>query len=262
MDKIDLIGVHKSFGGKPVLKGVDLSVRNGETLVVIGRSGCGKSVMLKHLVGLFKPDRGTIYVDGEEITRYRERDMFPVRRKFGFLFQGAALLDSLTVGENVGLALTELTALTPGRIQCIVAEKLALVGMSGTENYMPSDLSGGMRKRVGLARALSMNPEIVLYDEPTTGLDPIMADSINELIISLKHELSITSIVVTHDMSSVRKIADRIAMLHEGAIIFTGGVADMDATGDPMVRQFIEGRSEIPEMPAFRSDYGENGECE
>ena len=262
MDKIDLIGVHKSFGGKPVLKGVDLSVREGETLVVIGRSGCGKSVMLKHLVGLFKPDGGKIYVDGEEITHYRERDMFPIRRKFGFLFQGAALLDSLSVGENVGLALTELSSLSPGQIRCIVAEKLALVGMSGTEKYMPSDLSGGMRKRVGLARALSMNPQIVLYDEPTTGLDPIMADSINELIISLKHELNITSIVVTHDMSSVRKIADRIAMLHEGAIIFAGSVEDMDSTGDPIVRQFIEGRSESPELPVFRGDSGENGECD
>ncbi|MFC1693890.1 ABC transporter ATP-binding protein [Candidatus Latescibacterota bacterium] len=241
---IELKDVWKSFGDQPVLKGVNLSARDGETLVVIGRSGCGKSVMLKHLVGLMKPDRGRIYVDDEDITDYSERELFGVRKKFGFLFQGAALLDSLTVGENVGLGLAELSAYPPDVIRDIVKEKLAMVGMSGTENYMPADLSGGMKKRVGLARAIVMEPEIILYDEPTTGLDPIMADSINKLIIDLKNELKITSIVVTHDMTSVRKVGDRFAMLHDGRIIFDGTITELDTTENPSVRQFVEGHAD------------------
>jgi len=257
MEKIELKNIRKSFGDERVLRGVDLTVREGETLVVIGRSGCGKSVMLKHLVGLIKPDSGEVFVDGEEITGYGEYDLFPVRKKFGFLFQSAALLDSLSVKENVGLGLTELSESSPSEIACVVENKLALVGMAGTEDYMPADLSGGMKKRVGLARAIAMEPEIVLYDEPTTGLDPIMADSINELIISLKHELHITSIVVTHDMISARKVADRVAMLHEGVIIFSGSVADLDATKNPVVRQFVEGRAEGPIRPAYRRVDGE-----
>ena len=246
MDKIELHDVWKSFGGKAVLRGVDLSVREGEMLVVIGRSGCGKSVMLKHLVGLIRSDKGSIFVDGEEITGYSEKNLYPVRRKFGFLFQGAALLDSLTVAENVGLGLMELTHRSIDDIRTIVSEKLALVGMAGTGDMMPSDLSGGMKKRVGLARAIAMNPEIVLYDEPTTGLDPIMADSINQLIISLKNALNITSIVVTHDMTSARKVGDRVAMLFEGRIIFTGTIDELNGTDDPYVRQFVEGRAEGP----------------
>lgn len=255
MVTIDLLNVHKSFGGHQVLRGVDLSIKEGETLVVIGRSGCGKSVMLKHLVGLIRADRGQIFVDGEDITRMRERGLFRIRRKFGFLFQSAALLDSLTVGENVGLGLTELSEIPPARIAEIVAEKLALVGMAGTEAYMPADLSGGMKKRVGLARAIAMEPEIVLYDEPTTGLDPIMADSINELILHLKHELKITSIVVTHDMASARKVADRVAMMYEGRIIFTGTVAEMDSTESPIIRQFIEGRADGPIQAGFKRPF-------
>ena len=204
MVKIELQEIKKYFGEKPVLRNMNLSINQGETHVVIGRSGCGKSVMLKHIVGLYKPDSGRVFVDGEDITDLPEHELYRVRKKFGFLFQGSALLDSLTVGENVGLGLTELSKYPSSEIKRIVAEKLAMVGMTGIEDYMPADLSGGMKKRVGLARAIAMEPEIIIYDEPTTGLDPIMADSINELIIHLKDQLNITSIVVTHDMASVR----------------------------------------------------------
>jgi len=252
MNKIELHGIQKSFGDQVVLKHIDLTVQEGETLVVIGRSGCGKSVMLKHIVGLYKPDKGSVYVDGEDITGLKEYELFSIRRKFGFLFQGSALLDSLTVGENVGLGLVELTSHPPAVIQSITSEKLAMVGMTGIEDYMPSDLSGGMKKRVGLARAIVMEPQIVLYDEPTTGLDPIMADSINELIIALKKELKITSVVVTHDMTSARKVGDRIAMLHDGEIIFIGTVPELEVAENPIVRQFVEGRAEGPIKPMFK----------
>ena len=252
MEKIELRDVKKYFSSKPVLRGVNLTVHSGETLVVIGRSGCGKSVMLKHIVGLLKPDAGNVLVDGENITDFSEQQLYRVRKKFGFLFQGAALLDSLSVGENVGLALSELLGYPTDKINSIVSEKLAMVGMEGIEAYMPADLSGGMKKRVGLARAIVMEPEIILYDEPTTGLDPIMADTINELINYLSNELKITSIVVTHDMTSVRKVADRIAMLHHGEIIFTGTVEELDATDNEVVRQFVEGRSEGPIKPSVK----------
>jgi len=246
MAKIELAHVKKSLDGKPVLKDVSLKIQEGETIVIIGRSGCGKSVMLKHLVGLFRPDKGAVYVDGEDITSISERELYRIRTKFGFLFQGAALLDSLTVGENVGLGLSEHLHLSQSEIDRVVVEKLALVGMKDIEDYMPADLSGGMRKRVGLARAIALEPEIVLYDEPTTGLDPIMSDAINDLIISLRNELNITSIVVTHDMTSARKVGDRVAMLHDGTIIFEGGIDELDTTGDERVRQFVEGSSEGP----------------
>ncbi|MBN1291105.1 MAG: ABC transporter ATP-binding protein [Candidatus Latescibacteria bacterium] len=252
MEKIELRGVKKYFSSKPVLRDVNLTVRKGETLAVIGRSGCGKSVMLKHIVGLLKPDDGKVFVDGEDITDLPEQQLYRIRKKFGFLFQGAALLDSLTVGENVGLGLAELSEYTPEKIKQIVTEKLAMVGMEGIENYMPADLSGGMKKRVGLARAIAMEPEIILYDEPTTGLDPIMADTINELINYLSTELKITSIVVTHDITSVRKVSDRISMLHHGEIIFTGTVEELDTTGNEVVIQFIEGRSEGPIKPSVK----------
>jgi phospholipid/cholesterol/gamma-HCH transport system ATP-binding protein len=246
MEKIVLQNIRKSFGDQPVLRNVNLDVQEGETLVVIGRSGCGKSVMLKHIVGLIKPDSGRVFVDGEDITDLKEYELYRVRKKFGFLFQGSALLDSLTVGENVGLGLMERSDCSPERIHEIVNDRLRLVGMMGVEEYMPSELSGGMKKRVGLARAIAMEPEIILYDEPTTGLDPIMADAINDLIVSLKNNLKITSVVVTHDMTSARKVGDRLAMLHRGEIIFKGSVAELDATDDPVVRQFVEGRSEGP----------------
>jgi phospholipid/cholesterol/gamma-HCH transport system ATP-binding protein len=238
--------VHKSFGGNKVLNGVDLNINTGETIVILGRSGCGKSVLLKHIIGLMKPDKGQIYIDGEEITAYSYRKLYDLRRRFGMLFQGAALFDSMTVEENVGLGLAEHTDLSKEKISGIVKEKLRLVGMSGVENLKPAELSGGMKKRVGLARAIAMDPDIVLYDEPTTGLDPIMADVINELIISLRNTLKITSIAVTHDIVSAYKIADRIAMLYEGKIIWVGTPEETRNSTDPVVQQFIHGSSVGP----------------
>ncbi len=246
MLKIEFRHVRKSFDDNRVLRDVNLGVKNGETMAVIGRSGSGKSVILKLMTGLLKPDAGQTFVDGEDISPLREKELFRVRRKFGFLFQSAALLDSLTVGENVGLALRELRARPPEEVDRIVAEKLAMVGLNGVEDVMPVDLSGGMRKRVGLARAIALEPEIILYDEPTTGLDPVTADAINELILRLRDRMSISSVVVTHDMASVRKVANRVSMLHEGEIIFTGTVEELDSCDNPVIRQFVEGRAEGP----------------
>jgi phospholipid/cholesterol/gamma-HCH transport system ATP-binding protein len=246
MVKIEFNNVHKSFGKKKVLTNLNLSIEAGESIVIIGRSGCGKSVMLKHMVGLVRPEKGNVFVDDEDITVMDQKNLYRIRGKFGFLFQSSALLDSLTVGENVGLGLTERSSLPLSDIGRIVAEKLDMVGMHGTEDIMPADLSGGMRKRVGLARAIAMNPEIILYDEPTTGLDPIMGDNINELIRRLWHDLNITSVSVTHDMASARKIADRVAMLEDGHIIFSGSIDELDRTDIPIVRQFVDGLGELP----------------
>jgi phospholipid/cholesterol/gamma-HCH transport system ATP-binding protein len=249
MLKIEFRHIRKSFDDNHVLRDVNFEVGSGETLAVIGRSGSGKSVILKHMVGLVKPDAGQVLVDGEDITPLHERELFRVRKKFGFLFQSAALLDSLTVGENVGLPLRELHTCREDEVAGIIAEKLGMVGLTGIEDLMPVELSGGMRKRVGLARAIVMEPEIILYDEPTTGLDPVTSDTINELILRLQDRLSITSVVVTHDMASIRKVADRVSMLHEGVIVFTGTVAELDTTDNPIVRQFVEGRAEGPLQP-------------
>ncbi|MCJ7458038.1 MAG: ABC transporter ATP-binding protein [candidate division Zixibacteria bacterium] len=243
---IEIKDVYKSFGNNQVLNGVDLNISKGETIVILGRSGCGKSVLLKHIIGLMKPDKGQIFIDEEEITAYSYEKLSNLRRRFGMLFQGAALFDSMTVEENVGLGLTEHTALSREKIKEIVKEKLRLVGMAGVENLKPAELSGGMKKRVGLARAIAMDPDIVLYDEPTTGLDPIMADVINELVISLRNTLKITSIAVTHDIVSAYKIADRIAMLYEGKIIWVGTPEETKNTTDPVVKQFIHGSSVGP----------------
>ena len=243
---IEIKELYKNFGRNQVLNGVNLTIEKGETIVILGRSGCGKSVLLKHIIGLMKPDSGQIFIEGEEITSYTNEKLYNLRKKFGMLFQGAALFDSMTVDENVGLGLTEHTKLGKEKIREIVREKLRLVGMGGVDNLRPAELSGGMKKRVGLARAIAMDPEFVLYDEPTTGLDPIMADVINELIIRLRDTLSITSIAVTHDIVSAYKIADRIAMLYDGKIIFVGTPEETKNTTDPVVRQFIEGSSEGP----------------
>ena len=243
---IEIKEVYKSFGNNQVLNGVDLNINKGETIVILGRSGCGKSVLLKHIIGLMQPDKGQIFIDEEEITAYSYEKLSNLRRRFGMLFQGAALFDSMTVEENVGLGLTEHTALSREKIKEIVKEKLRLVGMAGVENLKPAELSGGMKKRVGLARAIAMDPDIVLYDEPTTGLDPIMADVINELVISLRNTLKITSIAVTHDIVSAYKIADRIAMLYEGKIIWVGTPEETKNTTDPVVKQFIHGSSVGP----------------
>jgi phospholipid/cholesterol/gamma-HCH transport system ATP-binding protein len=243
---IEIQDLRKAFGGAEVLKGVDLAIKRGETVVVIGRSGCGKSVLLKHIIGLMKPDRGKILVDGVDVAAIDGEELYRFRKKFGMLFQGAALFDSLSVWENVGLGLLEHTDLGEEEVRRRAREKLALVGLTDVEDVRPSDLSGGMKKRVGLARAIAMDPEIVLYDEPTTGLDPIMADVINQLIRTLQETLKITSVAVTHDMKSAYHIGDRLAMLHEGRIVFEGTPEEIMRTRDDAIRQFIEGRAEGP----------------
>ncbi len=217
-------GVSKAFGPKVVLDRADLLVQKGETLVVIGRSGQGKSVLLKNIVRLLEPDEGLIWIEGEEITSMRRNDLMRLRRKFGFLFQGAALFDSMTICKNVGLMLEEHTDWPAARIRERACDCLAMVGLEGSEEKLPSELSGGMKKRAGLARAIVMEPQYILYDEPTTGLDPITSDAINDLILKLQRELGVTSIVVTHDMPSAFKVADRIAMLNRGSIVYTGTV--------------------------------------
>jgi phospholipid/cholesterol/gamma-HCH transport system ATP-binding protein len=246
---IEIQGLKKSFNDKPVLRGVDLTIETGESIVIIGRSGCGKSVLLKHIIGLIQPDEGRIIIDGEDITRMTEEELYRMRRKFGVLFQGAALFDSMTVWENIALGLLENSDLSEEEINRIVEEKLNLVGLPNIENLKPAELSGGMKKRVGLARALAMNPEYVLYDEPTTGLDPIMADIINQLVIDLNEKLDVTTIAVTHDMVSAYKIADRIVMLHRGVILFSGTPDEVKNTDNEVVRQFIEGRADGPIKP-------------
>lgn len=243
---IEIGKVYKSLGGLPVLRGLDLTIEKGETLTIIGRSGEGKSVLLKHIIGLFRPDSGSILIDGEDITAYKTAQIFRIRRKFGMLFQGSALFDSLSVGENVGLGLREHKIAPESAIRAIIAEKLALVGLKGIENKRPAELSGGMKKRVGLARAIAMSPEYILYDEPTTGLDPITADSINELINQLKKEIKITSIAVTHDMASAYKISDRIAMLHDGRIIGSGTPDEIKNSSSEIIQQFITGKATGP----------------
>jgi phospholipid/cholesterol/gamma-HCH transport system ATP-binding protein len=243
---IRIRGLRKRLGQKQVLDGVDLDIQAGESIVVMGRSGTGKSVLLKHIVGLMQPDEGSIEIEGEEIVGRPEKDVNEVRKRMGMLFQSSALFDSLTVGENVGLALREHLRLPDVEIKKRVNERLEWVGLSGVEEMKPASLSGGMRKRVGLARAIAMDPMYILYDEPTTGLDPIMADVIDQLIRSLQKRLGVTSIIVTHDMMSAFKIADRIAMLHDGKVVYTGTADETRDTRDPMVRQFIEGSSEGP----------------
>ena len=246
---IAIRNLHKRLGGKSVLAGVNLEIGRGETVVVVGPSGTGKSVLLKHVLGLIQPDSGSIVVDGEEIVGRREHELNRVRRKFGMLFQGAALFDSMTVGENVSLALFEHSDLDRDQIERRVRERLEWVGLKDVENVKPASLSGGMRKRVGLARAIAMDPQIILYDEPTTGLDPIMADVIDQLIRGLQQRMGVTSIAVTHDMHSAFKIGDRIAMLLGGTIVFNGTPDEMRNTREPVVRQFMEGTSEGPIQP-------------
>jgi phospholipid/cholesterol/gamma-HCH transport system ATP-binding protein len=236
---IEIKNLKKSFGDKVVLNGVNLNIEKGITLVIIGRSGCGKSVLLKHIIGLLKPDEGEIYIEGEDLTRMDEKRIYEIRKKFGFLFQGAALFDSMDVQENIGLALKENTFMKPDEIREVVAEKLELVGLPNIEKMKPSDLSGGMKKRVSLARSLSTNPEYILYDEPTTGLDPVMSDQIDDLIKDLSEKLKVTSVVVTHDIFSVYDVADEVAMMHEGKIYFHGTPKELTETNDPLIRDFL-----------------------
>lgn len=241
MSLIELRNVYKRFGKLLVLNHVNLSIEEGKSLVVIGASGSGKSVMLKHIVGLLQPDEGEVWFNGKRIDGLPERDLVPIRTQFGFLFQMGALFDSMTVEENVAFPLEEHTNKTPAEIDRIVSNRLAMVGLPETRKKMPAQLSGGQRKRIALARAIALEPRVIMYDEPTTGLDPIRADVINELILKLQRELKVTSIVVTHDMHSAFKVADRIVMLYHGNFIFDGTVEQIKASQDPIVQRFVEG---------------------
>jgi phospholipid/cholesterol/gamma-HCH transport system ATP-binding protein len=240
---IEVRELKKSFGSTPILDGVDFTIEKGESVVIIGRSGGGKSVLLKHLVGLLQPDSGQVLIDGENIVGMNERELLRVRGRFGMLFQGAALFDSMTVAENIAFGLRRYGQLSPGEIEKRVSEVLWRVELPGTEGKKPSELSGGMRKRVGLARSIVYNPEIVLYDEPTTGLDPVVSDSIDQLILRVRNELKVTSIVVTHDMRSARRLGQRILMLHKQRIYAAGTAEEIFNSRDPIIRNFVEGIS-------------------
>jgi phospholipid/cholesterol/gamma-HCH transport system ATP-binding protein len=236
---IEIRDVHKSFGGNHVLRGVNLLVPEGATTVIIGASGSGKSVLVKHMIGLLRPDEGKVIVEGEDTTVLSEREFERVREKFGMVFQGAALFDSMTVGENVGFPLREHRRLKEREIADIVAQKLSLLSLEGTENLFPSELSGGMRKRVGLARAIVLDPRIILYDEPTTGLDPITANSVDEMIIEAKEKLGVTSVVISHDVASSFRVGDLVAMIHEGVIVDQGPPAKIRQSSHPYVQKFF-----------------------
>jgi len=238
---IKLIDVWHRFGDKTVLRGVDLHVQRGDTMVIMGGSGCGKSVTLKLILGLLKPERGEIWIAGEEISKLKEKQLDQIRKKIGMLFQSSALFDSMSVEENVAFMLSQHTKKNKREIKEIVAEKLIQVGLENIEDLKPAELSGGMKKRVGLARAIAIDPDIVLYDEPTTGLDPIMAEEINHLIKALNAKLNITSVIVTHDMKSAFSVASRMAMVYDGKIIAVGTPEEMRNADNPIVRQFISG---------------------
>lgn len=244
---IEVRDLKKRFGLHQVLNGVNLRIENGESIVIIGRSGGGKSILLKHLIGLIRPDSGAVLIGGQDIAAMNERQLLQVRRKFGMLFQGAALFDSLTVAENVSFMLRREGKHTPGEITKRVEQALDMVELKGTQNKKPSELSGGMRKRVGLARAIIYQPEIVLYDEPTTGLDPVVSDSIDQLILRVCDRLKVTSIVVTHDMRSARRVGQRILMLYEGKIYFTGTAEEAFSSEDPVIERFVNGISDPKE---------------
>jgi len=238
---IDINNLHKSFGRNNVLTGINLTINKGETIVVIGRSGSGKSVLIKHIVGLLEPDDGFVKVEGQIVSELNKKELYELRKKFGFLFQGSALFDSMTVEENVSLPMVESkNGFTKEEIDKVVKEKLELVGLPDVQKLKPAELSGGMKKRVGLARALVTNPDYILYDEPTTGLDPIMSDSIDNLIKELSEKLSVTSVVVTHDMYSVKNVAHKVAMIHEGKIYFIGTPKEMLESDDKVIVDFIK----------------------
>ncbi|MDB5323156.1 MAG: putative transporter ATP-binding protein [Phycisphaerales bacterium] len=251
MSLIELKHLSKAFGHLVVLKELDLNIEAGQSLVIIGASGTGKSVLLKHIVGLLRPDGGEIWFDGNRVDQMPETDLMDVRKRFGFLFQGGALFDSLDVCDNIAFPLVEHTRKSAAEIRQVVAQKLEMVGLPHFERKMPAQLSGGQRKRVALARAIALDPEVILYDEPTTGLDPVRSDVINQLIIKLQRELKVTSITVTHDMQSAFKIADRIVMLHEGKIIFDGTPAEIQTTEIKIVRDFVRGEATDSELAAL-----------
>ena len=244
--------VHKRFGPLIVLDGLNLDIPQDQTTVVIGPSGTGKSVLLKHIVGLLKADSGSVWFHDQQVDKLSEEQLEPIRKKIGFLFQQGALFDSMNVGDNVAYPLRLYRLKSESEIPSVVHEKLSVVGMDGSEKKMPGDLSGGQRKRVALARAIAMNPEVILYDEPTTGLDPIRADVINELILKLKEELKVTGIVVTHDMASAFKVADQIVMLFNGKIIFQGNSEQIRQCHEEHVQRFILGKADDEDLKALR----------
>lgn len=248
---IELRSVSKRFGALVVLDKLSLAIELGKTTVVIGESGTGKSVLLKHIVGLLRPDSGEVHFHGSRIDQLSEDDLVPHRRRMGFLFQLSALFDSMTVAENIAFPVRQHSPRPQSEIEAIVAEKLRMVGLDGLQHRSPGELSGGQKKRVALARAIALNPEVVLYDEPTTGLDPVRADVINELILKMKSELNATSVVVTHDMTSAYKVADRIVMLHHGRILADGNAEFYRKTDDPRVRRFVDGHASPDDLKAL-----------
>jgi phospholipid/cholesterol/gamma-HCH transport system ATP-binding protein len=242
---IQLIDVHKSFGAKRVLDGFTLDVVEGETMVIIGYSGTGKSVAIKHIVGLLEPDKGTVFVDGLEVPKLKRRELYELRARIGYVFQFAALFDSLSIGDNVAMGLRKQGTMDEREITERVDEALELVDLPNVANRFPAEMSGGMRKRVGIARAIALRPKYLLYDEPTTGLDPVTSAVIDELMIRMRDRLGVTSIVITHDMRSAYRVGTRIAMLYDGQVRTVGTVAEIQHTTDPVVRQFIEGRANL-----------------
>jgi phospholipid/cholesterol/gamma-HCH transport system ATP-binding protein len=245
---IEVCDLHKRFGANQILNGVSFRIEKGESVVIIGRSGGGKSVLLKHLIGLIKPDSGQVLIQGQDIACLDERQMLPVRHNFGMVFQGAALFDSMTVAENVAFAFRRDRSLSSAEISKRVAEVLDMVDLPGTEQKKPAELSGGMRKRVGLARAIIYQPQIVLYDEPTTGLDPIVSDSIDKLMMRVHNRLGVTTVVVTHDMRSARRVGQRVMLLHDKKIYASGEPDEFFGSQDPIVRRFIDGVSDPKEQ--------------
>jgi phospholipid/cholesterol/gamma-HCH transport system ATP-binding protein len=242
---IKLDDIYKSFGEKKVLGGFSLEIDEGETMVIIGYSGTGKSVAIKHIVGLLFPDSGTVFVDGLEVPELRREELYALRGRIGYVFQFAALFDSMTVGENIAMALRKTRTMTEAEIDDRVRESLALVDLEGSSSKFPAELSGGMRKRAGIARAIAKRPKYILYDEPTTGLDPVTSAVIDELMIRMREKLGVTSVVITHDMRSAYSVGTRIAMLYEGRVRQVGTVAEIQHTTDPVVRQFIEGKPSL-----------------
>ncbi|HEX5868981.1 MAG TPA: ABC transporter ATP-binding protein [Longimicrobium sp.] len=244
---IQLTGIHKGFGPKQILRGLDLEVQEGETVSLVGFSGAGKSVTLKHIAGLLMPDRGTVVVDGKEVPKLSRNDLYKMRLDMGYVFQFAALFDSMTIGDNVAMGLRQKGGMSEKEIQSRIAESLGRVGLEGFEKRLPSELSGGQRKRAGLARAIAYRPKYLLYDEPTSGLDPVTTEVIDRLIIRMKEDLGVTSLVITHDMKSAYAISDRIAMLFEGRVVEVGTPDEIKSTSNLIVRGFVEGRPEMIE---------------
>jgi phospholipid/cholesterol/gamma-HCH transport system ATP-binding protein len=250
---IQLSGIHKGFGPKQILRGLDLDVEEGETVSLVGFSGAGKSVTLKHIAGLLMPDRGTVVVDGKEVPKLSRNDLYKMRLDMGYVFQFAALFDSMTIGDNVAMGLRQKGGMSEKEIQSRIAESLGRVGLDGFEKRLPAELSGGQRKRAGLARAIAYRPKYLLYDEPTSGLDPVTTEVIDRLIIRMKEDLGVTSLVITHDMKSAYAISDRIAMLFEGRVVEVGTPDEIKSTNNLIVRGFVEGRPEMIEEAEARA---------